>query len=200
MVFGCITRLSVLVALLTLIACERPAPGEFATMVISNTRVWTGDPNRPWAEAVAIKDDKILAVGSAADIGKLRNPQSTQVIDAPGRLLVPGFIDTHVHFIDGGAALASVQLRDATSPQEFTRRIAAFAKTVEPGEWILGGTWDHQNWGGELPRRDWIDAVTPDNPVWVHRLDGHMALANSLALKAGGVEYTRYCRRRNSSL
>ncbi len=188
MEFRCIARLSITVALLTLIACERPAPTEFATMVISNTRVWTGDPTRPWAEAVAIRDNRILAVGSAADIGKLTSPQSTQVIDAPGRLLVPGFIDTHVHFIDGGAALASVQLRDAASPQEFTRRIAAFAKTVEPGEWILGGTWDHQNWGGELPRRDWIDAATPDNPVWVHRLDGHMALANSLALKAGGVD------------
>jgi predicted amidohydrolase YtcJ len=103
-------------------------------------------------------------------------------------MLVPGFIDTHVHFLDGGTGLASVQLRDAATPEEFTQRIGAFASTLKPGEWILIGTWDHENWGGELPRRDWIDPVTPQNPVWINRLDGHMALANSLALELAGVD------------
>jgi len=177
----------VLVAALPLIGCERAPDQAHASLVITGARVWTGDPENPWAEAVAVDGETILAVGSAEDI-TAHIGSETQVINVPGSMLVPGFIDTHVHFIDGGGALASVQLRDADSPEEFTRRIADFAGTIEPGEWILGGTWDHENWGGELPRRDWIDEVTPDNPVWIFRLDGHMALANSLALKAGGID------------
>ena len=187
MKFHKLTRLLILIAVLPLAACDRPAPAATASLVFTDTRVWTGDPDKPWAEAVAVSGDIIIAVGSADEISAYVGDK-TQVLSAQGSMLTPGFIDTHVHFIDGGAALASVQLRDASSPEEFTSRIAAFADTVEPGEWILGGTWDHQNWGGELPRRDWIDDVTPDNPVWVYRLDGHMALANSLALKAGGVD------------
>ncbi len=187
MKFHGFARLLALIAVLSLIACERQAPAEFASIVITNTRAWTGDPDNPWAEAVAMDDEIIIAVGSADEISAYIGDQ-TQILSAEGSMLTPGFIETHVHFIEGGEALASVQLRDAASREEFTHRIAEFADTIEPGEWILGGTWDHQNWGGELPRRDWIDDVTPDNPVWVFRLDGHMALANSLALKAGGVD------------
>jgi len=182
-----VSRLLILLAMLPLSACDRQTPTEFASLAIIDTRVWTGDSDRPWAEAVAVDGDLIIAVGSTNEISAYVGAQ-TQVVSADGNMLTPGFIDTHVHFIEGGEALASVQLRDANSQEEFTRRIAAFADTVEPGEWILGGTWDHENWGGELPRRDWIDDVTPDNPVWVFRLDGHMALANSLALTAGGVD------------
>jgi predicted amidohydrolase YtcJ len=102
-------------------------------------------------------------------------------------MVTPGFIDSHVHFITGGFRLASVQLRDAKTPQEFISRIKAYALTVPAGTWITGGDWDHQQWGGELPRRDWIDSVTLNNPVWISRLDGHMALANGLALEAAKV-------------
>ena len=182
-----ITQMLVLVALLPLSGCDGQPGQAAASIVITGARVWTGDPENPWAEAVAVEGETIIAVGSADDIAS-HIGDGTRIITVPGSMLVPGFIDTHVHFIDGGGALASVQLRDADSPEEFTRRIADFARTIEPGEWILGGTWDHENWGGELPRRDWIDEVTPDNPVWVFRLDGHMALANSLALKAGGID------------
>ena len=112
---------------------------------------------------------------------KLARP-STRVVDAQGMMVVPGFIDSHVHFIDGGFGLSSVQLRDAKTPAEFIRRIKAYAATLPPGTWITEGDWDHQQWGGELPRRDWIDSVTPNNPVWINRLDGHMGLANSAAL------------------
>ncbi len=182
-----VSRLLILLAMLPLIACDRQTPTAFASLVIIDTRVWTGDSDKPWAEAVAVDGNLIIAVGSTDEVSAYVGAQ-TQILSAHGSMLTPGFIDTHVHFIEGGEALASVQLRDASSPDEFTRRIAEFADTVEPGEWILGGTWDHENWGGELPRRDWIDDVTPDNPVWVFRLDGHMALANSLALTAGGVD------------
>jgi predicted amidohydrolase YtcJ len=158
-----------------------------ASLVVTGARVWTGDAALPWAEAVAVAGEEILAVGSAEDMAPLIG-EDTEVIAADGGMLLPGFIDTHVHFLAGGAAIASVQLRDARTPEEFVRRVGAFAATAEPGEWIIGGTWDHTNWGGELPRRDWIDAVTPDNPVWISRLDGHMALANSIALKQAGVD------------
>ncbi len=103
-------------------------------------------------------------------------------------MLVPGFIDTHVHFTAGGVGLASVQLRDAANREEFVKRIADYAAGLESGEWIIEGIWDHQNWGGELPTREWIDAATPNNPVWISRLDGHMGLANSLAMRLAGVD------------
>lgn len=163
----------------------RPAdPG--ITLAIVNARIWTGDPKHPWETAIAIRGDRIESVGSSAAIRKLAGT-GTRVIDARGQMVVPGFIDSHVHFITSGLNLSSVQLRDARTPAEFISRIAAFAKTVPAGAWITGGDWDHQNWGGELPRRDWIDSVTRDTPVWINRLDGHMSLANSAALRAGGV-------------
>ncbi len=167
----------------------QPSPSRTAspiTLAIVNARVWTGVSRRPWAEAVAVRGDRIASVGSSAEIRKLAVP-STRVIDAHGAMLVPGFIDSHVHFIDGGFRLSSVQLRDARTPGEFIARIKAFAATLPVGAWITGGDWDHTPWGGELPRRDWIDSVTADHPVWVQRLDGHMGLANSAALRAAGI-------------
>lgn len=177
----CFLFLAVLVA-----ACSQPQP-ESASLVITGARVWTGNPDQPWAGAVAASGENIMAVGSAADIASLIG-DDTEVITADGGMLVPGFIDAHVHLMSGGSSIASVQLRDAQSPQEFARRIGEFASSAEPGEWITGGTWDHTNWGGELPSRAWIDALTPDNPVWVMRLDGHMGLGNSQALELAGVD------------
>jgi predicted amidohydrolase YtcJ len=156
-----------------------------STVAVVNARIWTGDPASPWAEALAVAGDTIAVVGSNDDVRG--SSGGAQQIDAGGRLVVPGFIDTHVHFVDSGFRLASVQLRDANTREEFVSRIKAFASTVPAGTWITGGDWDHSLWGGELPRRDWIDAVTPNHPVWVNRLDGHMSLANSVALKAAGV-------------
>jgi len=179
-------RYSLLLILLVLGAC-RSETQETATLVVTDAKVWTGDPDRPWAEAVATHGETITAVGSVADIAAFIG-DDTEVISVAGSMLVPGMIDTHVHFITGGSGLAAVQLRDAATPEEFAARIGAFAKTLKPGEWILNGNWDHENWGGELPRRDWIDAVTPENPVWINRLDGHMSLANSLALELADVD------------
>jgi hypothetical protein len=148
--------------------------------------VWTGNARRPWADGLAVRGDRIAAVGSSAEVRKLATG-AARVIDARGQMLVPGFVDAHVHFVDGGFRLSSVQLRDAASPAEFTARLKAFAATVPKGTWITGGDWDHERWGGELPTRAWVDSVTPDHPVWVNRLDGHMSLANSAALRLAGV-------------
>jgi len=157
------------------------------TLAVVNARVWTGDAKRPWADAIAVSGERITLVGTSAAVKKLAS-SGTRVVDAKGMMVVPGFIDSHVHFISGGFGLSSVQLRDAKTPAEFIRRIKAYAATVPAGTWITEGNWDHEQWGGELPRRDWIDSVTPNNPVWINRLDGHMGLANSAALRAAGVD------------
>ena len=171
-------------------ACGQRDAGTPADLVIVGARIWTGDSQNPWADFMAIDGERILMVGQSRDldVDNAYIGAGTEVIEAPDTMIVPGFIDTHVHFISSGAGLASVQLRDAATPDEFAARIGEFAQTVEPGDWILHGTWDHEMWGGDLPRRDWIDAVSPENPVWVSRLDGHMALANSLALQLAGVD------------
>src|SRR5258706_8565473 len=162
------------------------ASGQTGTLAVINSRVWTANPDLPFAEAIVTAGDKIVAVGATADVQKFIGPK-TRVIDGAGKMVTPGFIDSHIHFLEGGAALASVQLRDAKSKAEFVARIKAFAAKAPSGAWILGGGWDHQNWGGELPTKEWIDAVTPNNPVWIDRVDGHMGLANSKALSAAGV-------------
>ena len=150
-------------------------------------RVWTGDSARPWAEAVAVAADTIVAVGDSAGLAKLRG-SGTRVIRNGRAMVVPGFMDGHLHFTDGGFQLASVDLRPSNSPEEFIGRLKAFTVERQPGEWILGGDWDHERWpGAPLPRREWIDSVTPNNPVFVNRLDGHMGLANSAALRAAKI-------------
>ncbi len=156
-------------------------------LVIVNAVVRTMDAARPSAEAVAVLDGRIAAVGSSAEIRALAGPQ-TRVIDAGGKLVLPGFNDAHVHFLMGGFSLSQVDLREARSPEEMARQLGEYAGRLPKGRWILGGSWDHEKWpGAPLPTRQMIDAATPDHPVLVSRLDGHMTLANSLALKLAGV-------------
>lgn len=169
-----------------LLVTAAPTPRAPVDLALVNARVWTGDPAHPWADAVAVSGDTIAAVGSSAEVRKLAG-SGARIIDLHGAFVTPGFIDAHVHFLSGGFTLSSVQLRDARTPATFIARIKAYAATMPPGTWIMGGDWDHTLWGGELPRRDWIDSVTPDHPVWIQRLDGHMGLANSAALRAAGI-------------
>ena len=159
----------------------------FADLVIVHGHVWTVDPENSRAEAVAVRASRIVAVGSDREIAKWIGP-ATKTIDAQGKSVLPGFIDAHVHFSSGGGEITSVHLRDASTPQEFARRIGEQAKKLGKGEWMLGGTWDHELWGGKpLPSHDWVDSQTPDTPVFVSRYDGHMAMANALALRLAGV-------------
>lgn len=156
-------------------------------LIIINASVHTMDDAQPSAEGVAVLGNRIVAVSSTVSIRALAGPK-TRVVDAGGKNVFPGFNDSHVHFLSGGYSLSSVDLRDAKSPEEMARRLGAYAKTIPKGRWISGGDWDHEKWpGAPLPTREMIDAATPENPVFVNRLDGHMALANSLALKLAQV-------------
>ena len=160
---------------------------EVADLVLLNCAVWTVNPAQPWAEAVAIKEDKILEAGSSQEIKRMIG-DSTQVIDLKGDMVLPGFIDSHTHFLDGGFSLLGIRLRDAESREELITKIADKAKKIEKGVWILDGDWDHQSFDPpELPGKEWIDPATLHNPVCVNRYDGHMVLVNSLALKLAGV-------------
>jgi hypothetical protein len=183
-------RISCLIAF-AIAACgctKAPAPQSAGNidLAITNARIWTGDEQSPSAEALAVSNGKLIAVGTNAQIAALGDASRT--IDAKGRLVLPGFNDSHLHFIDAGRQLASVQLRDARSREEFVARVQTFGETLPAGAWITGGSWDNSLWGGELPTREWIDAVTGERPAWLSRVDGHMALANSAALKLAGVD------------
>jgi predicted amidohydrolase YtcJ len=167
-------------------AQHSPCVESCADIVVHGAAVWTGVRGAPDARAIAVRGGRIVAVGSDLEVNRQIGPR-TRIFDGAGKMVMPGFIDSHVHFLSGGASLASVQLRDARTREEFVRRIRDYARTLPRGAWITEGNWDHSLWGGELPRKEWIDSVTPHNPVWISRLDGHMALANSAALRAAGV-------------
>jgi predicted amidohydrolase YtcJ len=158
-----------------------------AETTVIHGKIWTGDTAKPWAEAIGIEDERIVVIGTMDEVAqRFENPNRT--INAGDGLVVPGMFDAHIHLIDGGEHLASVQLRDAKTREEFVERIASFAKSRSGSQWIIGGDWDHTNWGGELPDREWIDSITPETPAWITRLDGHMALANSAAMRAAGID------------
>jgi hypothetical protein len=175
-----------LVTLAGLLSC-RSAPSAGPADLVVYGRVWTGDSAKPWAGAVAVAGDTISAVGDSAEIARLVGPE-TKVLSNGAALVTPGFMDGHLHLLDGGMQLASLDLRDADSPEAFTRKVKEYVTRLRPGEWVLGGNWNHESWpGAPLPERGWVDSITPGNPLFLMRLDGHMAVANSAALRIGQV-------------
>ncbi len=173
---------------------RRPSAGLFSPLgrpaadeVVLHGHLRTMDARRPRAQAMAIWHGRILAVGSDAQIRPWIGPR-TRIVNAHGRLVLPGFIDGHVHFFAGAYDLSSVDLRITRSAAEFARKICAYARTLPPGEWITGGNWDEQRWQpARWPTRWMIDGCTRRHPVYVNRYDGHMGLANSLALKLAHI-------------
>jgi predicted amidohydrolase YtcJ len=148
--------LLILVCCVVLLERSRAQSRPAADLIITNAKIWTVDKSLPIAQAVAVLGDRIVAVGSGADVDAWRG-RKTQVIDAGGMLLLPGFNDAHVHFVSGGMQLTNVQLNDASSAQEFARRIGERAKVTAKGEWILGGNWDETKWNpANMPTKELI--------------------------------------------
>jgi predicted amidohydrolase YtcJ len=180
-------RLPLSLASLLLCAITQLTAQSAATLLLTNAKIWTVNPQQPEAEAVAIAGNRIVAVGTTADILKLKGPR-TVILDLDGRRVLPGFNDAHVHFYSGGKNLTGPQLRYARSEQEFVQILAHFALYYPSGRWITGGNWDQENWSPpRLPTHQLIDGVTQSNPVFINRLDGHMSLANAIALRLAGI-------------
>ncbi|HEX8194805.1 MAG TPA: amidohydrolase [Pyrinomonadaceae bacterium] len=155
------------------------------SLLLFNGKVFTADENYSVAEAVALDGERIVAVGNTRD---LRNQfQAAREIDLQGRLVTPGFNDAHVHFFRGALALLNVNLLDTKSLSEAQNRVAEKVKTVKPGEWIAGRGWDHTIWKQSFPTKKDLDQIAPNNPVYLVRVDGHVAWVNSAALRAAGV-------------
>lgn len=158
-----------------------------ADLVILNAKVWTAGARQPAAEAVAVGGSTIEAVGSTAEI-RGHVGRRTRVIDAAGRLVLPGFNDAHVHLLSGGFSLLGVNLRPARDERHLADLLGEHVAALPRGRWVTGGEWDHEAWPSRRhPDRRLIDGVTADHPALLRRLDGHISLANSLALRLAGV-------------
>ena len=159
-----------------------------ADLVLLSAKIWTGDPKRPQAEALAVREGRIVAVGSNADVEKWKGAK-TVVVDGKGRRVVPGFIDCHTHMSMGGLDLLALDLRKTKDPAEFTSMVATYAKKQPPGIWLTDGAWDHEQWTPPtLPTKALLDPATGDHPTCLQRQDGHMMVCNSLALKLAGID------------
>ena len=167
-------------------ACMRTRESELDFAYV-NGRIWTAGVSDPSPTAFGTVGDRIAVVGSDAQV-RARAGRRTQVIDLGGAFVMPGFVDNHTHFLRASFMLSMPELRTAKTKGEFVNRVANAAQRLQPGAWLEGGNWDAEHWGGALPTRDWIDAVTPNTPVAVVRLDQHMLLLNGLALKAAGID------------
>ena len=161
------------------------AAGRALDTAYVNAVVWTGAPGAARATALGVIGDRIAAVG-AGPVRTLTGKR-TRVVDLKGAFVLPGFTDNHTHFLRASQALSAADLRNAASRDELANQIGASAAKLKPGAWLLGGNWDHERWGGELPTHAWIDAVTPNTPVAVTRSDQHMLLLNRLALDLAGI-------------
>ncbi len=172
------------ISILIVAGCAQEEPATPSSRMIVNAKVWTGNDQQPWADVIVINDNKIIAVGGS----KLASQyDAADIVDLNGKLVLPGFIDSHTHFMDGSASLLGIKTQGTQSSQEFINVVRDYAATSPDGEWIVGGLWDHEAWEGNLPEKDWIDEYTENKPLFLLRTDGHMALANSVVLELAGV-------------
>jgi predicted amidohydrolase YtcJ len=159
-----------------------------AETIVLNARVYTVNPKQPWGEAIAIREGKIIAVGTNNQITPYR-AASTKVIDAGGRLVLPSFTDSHIHFLEGSVTLLRVHLDDAKTISEIQKRVKDFADKHPDDAWILGRGWSYPTFAATdgLPDKKYLDEVVPDRPVYLTAFDGHTAWANSKALQLAGI-------------
>ncbi|HEX2205187.1 MAG TPA: amidohydrolase, partial [Longimicrobium sp.] len=171
------------------------APAEAADRVFVNGKVFLADPGHTVVQALAVREGRVVAAGSDAEVRRHAGP-ATEVVDLGGRLVTPGFNDAHIHFASGGASLLAVDLLGTTSTAEIERRVTAAAARAQPGEWILGRGWDHTRLPaselgpGGWPTKEVLDRAAPRNPVLLSRVDGHTSWANSEALRIAGITRT----------
>ncbi len=174
-------------ALLLALALHPPLHADTATLILTGGRVWTGDAARPWAEAVAVKGERILAVGSAAEVARLRGPE-TRWIELAGRFVAPGFIDSHTHFDRAGALLLGVNLLDVSDEAGLARRVQEARDRLPAGAWLVGGDWGAYALDSPFrPHRSMIDRITRNNPALLSKWDRSLYLANRAALVAAGA-------------
>jgi predicted amidohydrolase YtcJ len=199
----CESRTSVVAALVLLAVTALRTSAQDADLIVNTGRVWTGNPNQPWAEAIAIRGDRILAVGTRAEI-LARRGAHTRIIDMPGRLVTPGFIDNHTHFQNAGNLLLNVNLLDVADQAGLVRKVREARDRLPPGAWLLDGQWGaYEQWAqnatgreqqqarGEFrPHRGMIDSITPATPVLINKWDRSAFLANSRALQLAGADCT----------
>ena len=158
-----------------------------ADTVVMHAKIYTVNSRQPWAEALAIAGDKIVAVGTEKDIEQYRQ-KKTKIIDAHGRLVLPGFADCHIHFMDGSIGLTQVDLNGATSVTEIQKRVKEYAAAHPKEPWILGMGWSYPTFSPSgLPDKQVLDEVVPDRPVYLVAFDGHSSWANSKALTLAGI-------------
>lgn len=155
------------------------------SLILTGGKIFTSDARGTIAEAIAVDGERIVAVGTSREIAA--SYQAARTIQLGGKLVTPGFNDAHLHFLGGGLSLLRVDLNGARTLEEAKQRIAAKVRELPAGSWILGRGWDHTLWGGRWPTRADLDAVAPNNPVFVQRVDGHVSWANTLALKRAEV-------------
>ena len=184
-----VSGLLLISAILSAGASAAPASeSRVAKTILTNGRIYTLNPHQPWAQAVAIAGDKILAVGSTADISSYRDA-STKVIDLGGRLVLPGFTDCHIHFMDGSLGLTQVNLNGAATVAEIQKRVKEYAAAHPNETWITGMGWSYPTFGPTaLPDKIFLDEVVSDRPVYLVAFDGHSSWANSKALAAAGIK------------
>ncbi|MFQ5751956.1 MAG: amidohydrolase, partial [bacterium] len=160
----------------------------FATKVFINGKIWTGASQQSEVSALVVQGERIVAVGDKNAVQRFLAKEN-QTVDLKGKRVLPGFNDAHVHFMSGGFYLLGIDLRKARDAQEFRTIMQDYAAKLPTGRWITGGDWDHEAWPDKKwPTKDLIDDVTPEHPVMVNRLDGHIALANSVALRLAKID------------
>ncbi|MFA5908316.1 MAG: amidohydrolase [Vicinamibacterales bacterium] len=183
-------RIAAVFAFLVLAACQVTEPLPLADLIIHNAVVYTANDTQPRAEAVAVRGGRFVLVGTSAEALKRRGP-NTRVVDAEGRAVLPGLQDAHGHFTNLGESLQMLKLRGTTSFEQIVAMVRARAATARPGEWILGRSWDQNDWDDKAwPTHDQLTAAAPNNPVYLTRVDGHAAVVNKAALDAAGVTRT----------
>ena len=177
------------VILLMVAACAATphADAQSADTIVHHAKIYTVNAKQPWAEAVAIQGDKIIAVGTEADVEKFRSPK-TKMIDAGGQLVLPGFVDCHIHFLDGSLSLGRVNLEGAKDVADIQQRLREYAARHPGKDWILGRGWDYAMFGAAaLPDKKYLDELFPDRPAYLEGYDGHTYWANSKALALAGI-------------